>query len=313
MSFSVTVFPPGDGRQAIALAQQAEGLGFDTFWVPDSHMIWGDPYVLLGAVASRTDRIRIGPCVTHPVVRHLSVTASALATLGNLAPGRLRVGLGVGSSGPATVGMRRVGARELEQALILLRELIGGRKVQLDGRDMQLTFSAGIEPPLYIGALSDHSLRAAGRSADGAIFSGPLNALGYCRAALGEGKPILWIVPMAIDPERERAREAVRAIVARTALVWLTRADRLGTIADEDREPLVRLQRDYDPYKHMTAAYSHLVEERWIDQWALAGTAEEVAAGCRRAFENGATEIIVNLQLPDASEQMRRFGPILSS
>ena len=321
--FGVTVFPPGNGRQAIALARRAEDLGFGTFWVPDSHMIWGDAWVLLGAIAAATERIALGPCVTHPIVRHLSVTASALATLAETAPGRVRMGMGVGSSGPATVGMRRVGARDLEGALTTVRQLVAGEAVELDGRRMQLTFTAGQQVPMYVGALSDHSLRAAGRCADGAIFSGPLDALAYCRATLDDGAreagrsgaelPIVWIVPTAIDADRERARDAVRPIVARTALVWLSRAARLGTIADEDREPLKRLQREYDPYKHMTGAYSHLVQERWLDQWSLAGTAADVAEGCRRAFDGGAAEIIVNLQLPDAAEQLERFGEVLTS
>lgn len=318
MTVSVSFFPPESGRVAIRRARLAEQLGFDTYWIPDSHMIWGDPWVLLGAVAAGTERIRIGPAVTHPLVRHISVTASASATLGALAPGRVRLGLGIGSSGPATVGVRRVGARELEEAIRVIRGLVSGAPVEHEGRRLQITFTPGQDVPVSVGAISEHSLRVAGRAADGAIFSGPTDGLGFCLDAVRDGEqaagrprgavPVALLSPVYIDADRERAREAVKPVVARTALVWLTLAARRGTLDEADREPWQRLQREYDPYRHMTAAYSHLVEDRWLDRFALAGTPDDVLRRCRQAVAAGASEIIVNLVGPDGEAQLRRFG-----
>jgi len=315
---SVTFFPPDSGHAAIRRARLAEALGFDTFWIPDSHMIWGDPWVLLGAVAAGTGRIRIGPGVTHPLVRHPSVTASAIATLGAMAPGRVRLGIGIGSSGPATVGVRRAGARELEAAIRVIRDLVTGTPVQHEGRSLQIAFTAGQDVPISVGAMSEHTLRVAGRVADGVIFSGPIGGLEACLEAVRQGEQavgrpagsvgVALISPVSIDSDPGRAREAVKPIVARTALVWLTLAARRGTIDPADREPWQRLQRDYDPYRHMTAAYSHLVEERWLDTFALAGTADDVLGRCRQAVAAGATELIVNLVGPDGEAQLRRFG-----
>lgn len=316
--FSVTFYPPGDGKNVIRLARMAEQLGFNTFWIPDSHMIWGDPYVLLGAVAASTERIRLGPGVTHPLVRHVTVTASAIATLGEMAPGRARLGIGIGSSGPATIGVRRAGARELETAIRTIRALVRGEQVQQDERALQLTFTHGQDVPISVGAISEHTLRVAGRVADGAIFSGPIDGLGYCRRAVQEGEEavdrprgsvsIALITPLWVDDDRERAQEAVKPIVARTVLVWLTRAARSGTLDDADREPWQRLQREYDPYRHMTAEYSHLVVDRWLERFSLSGTADEVLRRCKRILAAGAGEIIVNLQGPDGEAQLRRFG-----
>lgn len=318
MTFSVSFFPPESGHVAIRRARLAEQLGFDTFWIPDSHMIWGDPYVLLGAVAANTERIRIGPGVTHPLVRHISVTASAIATLGAMAPGRARLGIGVGSSGPATVGVRRVGAGELEAAIRVIRGLVSGAAVQHEGRPLQITFTPGQNVPISVGAISEHTLRVAGRMADGAIFSGPIDGLGFCLDAVRHGEQaanrprgsvrVALISPLSIDGDPERAREAVKPVVARTALVWLTLAARRGTIDDADRESWQRLQREYDPYRHMTAEYSHLVEERWLNTFALAGTPDDVLQRCRQAVAAGASEIIVNLLGPDGEAQLRRFG-----
>ncbi|MEK7879706.1 MAG: LLM class flavin-dependent oxidoreductase, partial [candidate division NC10 bacterium] len=165
---SVAFYPPGNGRTLIRLAQTAERLGFDTFWIPDTHMIWGDPYVLLGAVAAGTERIRLGPGVTHPLVRHVTVTASAIATLGEMARGRVRLGIGIGSSGPASIGVRRVGARELETAIRTIRALVRGERLEEGERTLRLSFTGGQEVPISVGAISEHTLRVAGRVADDA-------------------------------------------------------------------------------------------------------------------------------------------------
>ena len=69
-------------------------------------MIWRELYVLAGAIAVMTQKIAIGPGVTHPGVRHLTVTASAMATLHELTQGRVFLGFGVGASGPANVGIQ---------------------------------------------------------------------------------------------------------------------------------------------------------------------------------------------------------------
>ena len=77
-------------------------------------MIWRELYVLAGAIASATQRIAIGPGVTHLAGRHITVTASAMATLHELTGGRVFLGFGVGASGPANIGMKPVSAAELE-------------------------------------------------------------------------------------------------------------------------------------------------------------------------------------------------------
>ena len=88
VKFGVGLFATENAREGLRLAQLADDLGYDRFWVGDSHMIWREPYVLMGAMAATTKRIAIGPGVTHPLVRHITVTASAMATLNELAPGR---------------------------------------------------------------------------------------------------------------------------------------------------------------------------------------------------------------------------------
>src|SRR5262247_4859843 len=85
--------------------QLAESLGFDTAWITDTHLVCRELWVTLTACALATSRIKLGPGVTVPHTRHISVTASAAATVSDLAPGRVVVGVGTGDSSAGTLGL----------------------------------------------------------------------------------------------------------------------------------------------------------------------------------------------------------------
>src|ERR1041384_5961949 len=109
----------------VEAARLAEQLGYDVFWVTDSHLVVREAMVILGALAASTSRIGLGPGVSHLAGRHPSVIASAMATLDELAPGRIRLGFGVGDSGPLNLGLPRTSVHELESAARAVRTLVG--------------------------------------------------------------------------------------------------------------------------------------------------------------------------------------------
>jgi len=300
------------------MAQLAEAVGFDSFWFGDSHLIFRELWVVLGALAATTRRIEIGPGVTHPVGRHPSVTASAIATLAELAPDRVNLGIGIGSSGPRNMGAKPVSLKELEETIRVIRDLLAGKEIDRDGKRVRLTFARGAPIPIYVAAVSDRTHRMTGRVADGAIIGGPLDALAASVAAIREGeraagrppgsvKAVLH-VPCCLDADGAVARGAVRGMVARMAMVWLERAARLGTLDPADREPLGRLQGRYDFYRHLTPEHGHLVEERWIERFSMAGTAERVRERCEQALVAGADAVMVAFQGAEPEGQMERFA-----
>ena len=63
------IFPPN--RAARDNLRLAERLGFDTFWVCDSHVIWNECYTQLGWLAGQLESptIKLGTMVTNPVTR----------------------------------------------------------------------------------------------------------------------------------------------------------------------------------------------------------------------------------------------------
>ena len=76
MKFGITIKPDISVERIVALTQQAEEAGFEYGWIFDSHVLWKEPYPLLTLMANATRKMRLGPCVTNPAVRDLTVTAS---------------------------------------------------------------------------------------------------------------------------------------------------------------------------------------------------------------------------------------------
>ena len=86
--------PPGP--RTVEYALLAEELGFRAVWCPEIPAFGHDIWVALARIADKTKRIKFGPSVLIPSYRHPMAQASAIATLEQIAPGRLMVGFGTG-------------------------------------------------------------------------------------------------------------------------------------------------------------------------------------------------------------------------
>jgi 5,10-methylenetetrahydromethanopterin reductase len=285
-------------------ARLAERLDYDMFWVTDSHLVVREAMVILGALAASTSRIGLGPGVSHLAGRHPSVIASAMATLDELAPGRIRLGFGVGDSGPLNLGVPRTSLDDLEAAVVAIRALLRGEETPGSTRPLRLNYVQKRDRspvPIYVAASGQRTLRMAGHVADAALVSGMPDELARSIAIIREGEHeagrpvgstrILFWTTACVDTDREAARGAVRGSVARRAMNTFGRLVREGKLPDEDRVALEKLQAAHAEGYKWDTSYTDLVPERWIDQLAVAGTPEEVRARLERALADGADEI----------------------
>src|SRR5471030_3335123 len=88
-------------EQLCAIARQVEALGFHGLWVTDAFARGKptlDPLILLGALATQTSRIELGTSVVQVPLRHPVEHAHRVQTLNALSRGRLRFGVGSGST-----------------------------------------------------------------------------------------------------------------------------------------------------------------------------------------------------------------------
>src|SRR5918995_1346907 len=161
-----------DARSVDAFAvdvRRAEMLGWDAALQPDSQLRRRDTYVLLAAAARVTERITLGPLLANPVNRHPSVTASSIATIDELAPGRVILGWGVGDTAVRLAGLRPARVKELEDSTRLMRALLDGKEIEVGAaRPARLPHHRPV--PIWIAAGGPRTLRMAGGGADGVVI-----------------------------------------------------------------------------------------------------------------------------------------------
>jgi 5,10-methylenetetrahydromethanopterin reductase len=112
------------------LAARAEELGFSSFWVYDTPMVNGDPFIALALCAKATSRIKLGIGVTSPALRSSPAAAAALSSLNAIAPGRVICGIGTGNTARRTLGMLPTTMDELEAFTASLQNLTSGRETE---------------------------------------------------------------------------------------------------------------------------------------------------------------------------------------
>ena len=148
-AFNVQNFAPFDDvHRVVELAKEAEAGGWDGFFLWD-HIHWNgppmlDPWVVLAAIATATERIRIGALVTPLARRRPWKLARETITLDHLSRGRLIVGVGLGF--PAEEEFARLGeeaderlrAEKLDEGLDILTGLWSGAPFSYQGEHYQL-------------------------------------------------------------------------------------------------------------------------------------------------------------------------------
>ena len=122
--------PPGP--RTVEYALLAEDLGFRAVWCPEIPAFGHDIWVTLARIAEKTKRIRFGPSVLIPSYRHPMAQASAIATLEQIAPGRLMVGFGTGFTGRAGMGKKPLSLASMRTHIAQVRALLRGDIADID-------------------------------------------------------------------------------------------------------------------------------------------------------------------------------------
>jgi coenzyme F420-dependent glucose-6-phosphate dehydrogenase len=190
-------------RELLNFACLAEEAGFDSVFVSDHFQPWRHtdghaPFALswLGALGAKTSRIVMGTSVLTPTFRyHPSIVAQAFATLGELFPGRVVLGVGTGESlneVPAT-GFKWPEPKQrlarLREALRLIRQLWREERVTFDG-EFYKTINATIYDrpkvpvPIYVAGAGPLISKYAGATAEGFICTSGKDSSLYAQTLL---------------------------------------------------------------------------------------------------------------------------------
>jgi alkanesulfonate monooxygenase SsuD/methylene tetrahydromethanopterin reductase-like flavin-dependent oxidoreductase (luciferase family) len=159
-------FLPEDFPVFMESVETAEQAGYDRAWVVDSQMLWEDVWVYLARALAATERIQFGVAVANPLTRHYTVTASTAATLAQLHPGRVLLGLGRGDSAVRTLGLKQVATSRFAEVVPQIRSLMAGEDLVTDAATIRLRWASGEKVPIAVAATGPRNLRLAGALAD---------------------------------------------------------------------------------------------------------------------------------------------------
>jgi F420-dependent hydroxymycolic acid dehydrogenase len=270
----------------VEFAVAAEQAGFAYLWASDHLQPWQDneghadfPWITLGLVSQRTQRVTFGTGVTCPTYRHHPADAAqAFATLAGLAPGRTFLGVGTGEAVNELAGTGQFGRYperhdRLIEAVSLIRQLWTGQRISFRGRyfqteQLQLYDQPAHPPPIYVAAGGPRSATLAGQYGDGWITVGSIDPKlrqVFEQAARAAGKdpahmPILVesFVIVGDDSDLEYAAQRWRftAAPANTNLIYQPNPVTIQQLADQT--PLTQVgggwAKGTDPAVHIDSA-----------------------------------------------------------
>jgi 5,10-methylenetetrahydromethanopterin reductase len=318
-------FPPS--RDIVDHARRAEALGYDRLWTYDSPALYGDVWIALARVAEATQRIGLGTAVLVPNLRHVLVTASAIASIEELAPGRLACAFGTGFTARRALGKKPVSWKFMRDYLTQLRALLRGETTEAEGARIAMLHLEGfapkrpIETPLLLGVMGPKGVGIARDIADGVVSPVPISGFDWS-ALLVNGT----VLEPGEDHTSERVREAVGPwfTVSYHGAWEISPAALSGMAGGAGWLARIEALRPDPLERHLAVHEGHCCgltdrDRGILDavgpallQWGWTGTREQVRTKLDAMARAGVTEVIYTPVGPDIPRELDRFAQAVS-
>jgi probable F420-dependent oxidoreductase len=325
LTFGVTVLPDPPYQRFLELIQLAEQHGFEYGWTYDSHILWEESYATLALAADRTERIKLGHFVTNPGIRDPTVTASWYATMQDISNGRMVMGIGRGDSSRRVVGLKPVKVAEFERRCAMLKDLMNGREVQWNEKELKLAWVRPELPEIemWIAGYGPKALAVAGRVGDGVIIQ------------LADPQIIQWIMetarasaeeagrdpaalkcivgaPSHISDDLADAREQVRWFPAMVSNHVMDLIEKYGWDSEIPKAltDFVKARKFYDYKEHSRVGAKHggFVTDEICDRFCVLGNAEQATEKLRELESVGVDQFNVYLMTENQEETLEAYG-----
>ncbi len=320
MDISCAFAPVTDTPDHIRLAEE---LGFRRAWAFDTPAVQLDTYATLAVAAVKTSRIELGPGVIIPSLRHPMATASAIATLVGLAPGRVNIALGTGFSGRLAMGQKPNKWDFVAEYAQQVQGLLAGEIVEVEGRMVKMLHGPGQAPerpiriPMLFGTAGPKGEALAREHADGIFTVIPVSSGFEWQSLLVQGT----VLDPGEDPDSPRVIEAAGG---GASVVFHRAYDRPAPGRPKMEElkggrEWVETIESFDPgVRHLHTHEGHLTFVNEIDRKVITGdlimkyTFTGEADALRRRIEEleeiGVTEIAFQPAGPDVPRELRAFA-----
>jgi alkanesulfonate monooxygenase SsuD/methylene tetrahydromethanopterin reductase-like flavin-dependent oxidoreductase (luciferase family) len=305
----------------------AEQMGFTHAWFVDTQMLASDVYACLTLAAEHTTTIQLGTAVAIAGTRISPVIAHSIATINQLAPGRVILGLGTGHTAWRAMGLPPVRLETFRQTVEVCRGLLQGEQVEYRerGRQSRIRFldlehgyiNVHDRIPIYLAASHPKALALAGELGDGLItisildpnqFSATLRTVSQGKA-WHAGFPVVTIgvacvlrPSEAVNSPRVLTRVGPRIAVA---LHYAYEVFKQGQTPPPNMQELLTpaycayLDQRWSAIHATHSRFLHPGEEQFITPTAiqtmsLTGTREEIIERIKQLEAVGLTQIVIS-------------------
>ena len=302
----------------------AEQLGFDSVWISDHFQPWRhtgghSPFSLawLGALGAKTSRVVLGTSVLTPTFRyHPSIVAQAFATLGELFPQRIILGIGTGeslnevpSSGLHWPEQRERTAR-FREAIRLIRTLWSEDRVSFEGQYYRTEKATiydrpAIPVPIFIAGAGPFIAKLAGSEGDGFICTSGKKPELYTETLLPN-------VAAGLDSSPPKPAPFERMIEMKVSFD----TDRARAMSDTKYWGALALSPDekmnVEDALEMEKLADALPVERAASRWIATNDPEEMVARIRSYIDMGFDHLVFHAPGPDQARFLKLFSEQVS-
>lgn len=298
----------------------AERLGYHRAWVYDSPALCLDAWSALARAADRTERIGLATGVAVPALRHLVVTASAIATIESIAPGRFTLGVGTGFTGLRALGHKPMKWAEIPAYVDALKALLRGEAVSWEGRTMRLMHATGYLPELpidfevFMAAEGPKGLGVAREHADGVLTVNVDPGTGWAQSAR-------WALGTVLDDGESPTSDRVWAAAGHAAVViyhlYYEAGYDLSTLPNgaawgELISSLSEEERHLSLHKgHLMEVSEHddaMIPRETAEAMTFTGSVETLRARLEELAATGVTEVVYQPAGPDIPRELEAFS-----
>ena len=317
--------PPA--ARVIDLAKRAETYGFSHVWTFDSHILWEEPYVIYSKILDETRKVIIGPMVTNPATRDITVTASTYATLNEMYGNRTVVGIGRGDSAVRVTNGKPVTVAELRQAVIDIKGLANGEAIEYKGNNIRLPWAGASRTPVYVAAYGPKVLALTGEVGDGFILQladpsiADWTMTAVRDAAKGAGRNPDDVYMCIAAPAYVTDGSPEQHAHARDQLRWFGGmvgnhvADIVERYGDSGVVPqaltdYIKARKGYDYNEHGQAGNTHadFVPDEIVDRFCIIGPPEEHIRRLEELKAMGVHQFALYLQHDDKDHTLAAYG-----
>ena len=221
------------------------------------------------------------------------------------------------------IGLDPVKIAEFERSLVMIRDLMNGRPVEWNGKELELTWAKGRpEIPMYVAGYGPKALGVAGRVGDGVVIQ------------LADPDIIEWIMSIARRAAEESGRDpaALQPIVCAPAFIgddlaaareqvrWFPAMvsnhvmDLLQKYPESELPPALyeyvkrRTFYDYKDHSRVGAKHGEFVDDETCDRFCVLGTAEDHIAKLKQLESIGVAHWNIYLMTEGQEQILEAYG-----